>query len=198
MQNKAQVIAIDSSSELIAFAHKRTASDLSDHLTYYVADATKKETFDAIDATFDCIVCNMALMDISNIQPLFEGASQLLKSEGSFVITQTHPCFEKSVGPLFHESEEGQGTTTHIHGVKVHRYLTSSSMCVKAIPTLPKEHLFFHRSLSTLFQIAFQAGLVIDGIEEIAFPMLDAPSEHNGWHLLNDVPVIIGIRFKKA
>jgi ubiquinone/menaquinone biosynthesis C-methylase UbiE len=181
---------------MIELARQNTDSDLNKYITFQVTDATKQETYEKINNEFDIVICNMALMDISDITKLFQGVSKLLKLGGSFIVTQTHPCFEKAVGPIFHEVEEGYGTTTQTHGVKVSKYLNSFSIRVKAVPTLPKEHLFFHRSLSNIFQTAFQAGFVVDGLEEIAFPKKETISEHNGWHLLDDVPVIIGIRFK--
>lgn len=193
----AEVYAIDSSSEFIDLAKQKTTLELTDRICYLVADATQQETYEKIPTDFDCVVCNMAFMDISDIESVFHGISTRLKPGGSFIITQTHPCFEKSVGPIFHEGEERDGLIVYTHGVKVSRYLTSSSSVVKAVPTLPREHLFFHRSLSTIFQLAFQAGFIIDGFEEVAFPKSEQISEHNGWHLLKDIPVIIGIRFTK-
>lgn len=193
----ADVHAIDSSSSMIELAKRRTPTELAKLIHYQVADVTQREVFDKFQSEFDCAICNMALMDISDIHELFRGTANTLKPNGIFVVTQTHPCFEKAVGPMFHEMEEENGTTSHKHGIKVWRYLKSFSILVKAVPTLPSEHLFYHRSLSTLFQTAFQNGFVVDGLEEIAFPNNPDLTEHNGWHLLQDVPVIIGIRFRK-
>src|SRR5580658_5828493 len=106
-----RVHAIDSSKEMIELAMQRTPLEIRELICYQVADVTKAEIFDKIDGNFDCVICNMALMDISDIASLFQGVSKLLKLHGSFIVTQTHPCFEKAVGPIFHETEEGCGTT---------------------------------------------------------------------------------------
>ncbi len=193
----ADVCALDSSQEAITLAKQRTPPELISKINYRTVDATQKESYDGLVNDFDLAVSNMSFMDISDIQPIFEGVSSVLKPGGAFIITQTHPCFEKAVGPLFHETDEGDRKTLRTNGVKVCRYLTSSVMRVKAVPTLPKEHLFFHRSLSTLCQVAFQAGFVIDALEEVAFPQQFSLTEHVGWHLLTDIPVIIGLRFRK-
>jgi 2-polyprenyl-3-methyl-5-hydroxy-6-metoxy-1,4-benzoquinol methylase len=193
----ADVLAIDASANFIELAKQKTDASLKNHIQYQVADATDPETYNKITTQFDCVISNMSIMDIADIKPLFQGASKLLKPQGSFIVTQTHPCFEKAVGPIFHEIDESTSPVTHTHGVKVIRYLQPFTISVKADATLPQAYLFFHRSLSTILQIGFQAGFVVDGFEEIAFSNDDVSSEHSGRHLLTDIPVVVGIRFKK-
>lgn len=190
------VYALDSSVELIEIAKKRTNSLLVDRIKYVVSDATNPNTYNHIDQKFDVIICNMAFMDIPDISPIFQGAKKLLKTEGVFVVTQTHPCFEKAVGPLFHEIDEENGKMKHTVGVKVSQYLEPRSFSVRAIPSFNNEHMFFHRSLSDIFNTAFNEGFSINGFEEVAFSKNSALTEHKGWHLLHDVPVVVGIRFK--
>lgn len=138
-------------------------------------------------------------MDIADIEPLFQGVSKLLKPQGTFIMTQTHPCFERSVGPIFAENDEGVSPVVRVRGVKVLRYLKTFASRVKADESLPESYLFFHRSLSTIFQTAFRAGFVVDGFEEKSFPKNDADisTEHTGRQLLDDIPAVVGIRFKK-
>jgi len=194
----ADVWAFDSSANAIFLAKKRTPSDISGKIRFEVLDAAQISIYAQVGGNFDYIICNMAFMDIADLKPVFSEAIKLLKGGGVFVITQTHPCFEKAVGPLFQEVLEKDGTSIQTCGIKVSKYLTSSVTRVKAVPTLPNEHLFFHRSLSELFQLAFQAGFVIDNFEERAFPKNGSNTEHNGWHLLSEVPVIMAVRFRKV
>ncbi|MHA2020107.1 MAG: class I SAM-dependent methyltransferase [Candidatus Thorarchaeota archaeon] len=51
-------------------------------------------------AFFDKVVCNMALMDIENYQTTIQQISQLLREDGIFVFSTTHPAFSwpSSVG----------------------------------------------------------------------------------------------------
>jgi len=195
----ADVVAMDASAKLIELAKQRTDENLKNHIQYLVADATNPETYNKITSQFDCVISNMAIMDIADIIPVFQGACKLLKPQGVFIITQTHPCFEKAVGPLFHEIDEGTYPLTQVRGVKVIRYLKPFAICVKAGVALPQTYFFFHRSLSTIFQTAFQAGFVVDGFEEVAFSKTETnmSTEHRERHLLDDVPAIIGVRFKK-
>lgn len=43
---------------------------------------------------FDKAVANMALMDISNIDPLLNAVYKLIKPNGIFVFSIMHPCFQ--------------------------------------------------------------------------------------------------------
>ncbi len=190
------VYALDSSAKFIEIAKERTSSELSNRIRYIIGDATNANTYNQIDQKFDVVICNMAFMDISDLISVFQGVKKLLKPEGMFIVTQTHPCFEKAVGPLFHEIDEEDGLMIHKVGVKVSNYLEPRSFNVKAVPTLNSDHMFFHRSLSHIFNIAFKEGFIINGFEEVAFSKNSTFSEHKGWHLLQDIPVVAGIRFK--
>ncbi len=191
----AEVWAFDSSENAILLAQNRNYNGCKVH--FFSADATKGKTYQMLPASFDLIVCNMAFMDIADIASVFSGAFSVLKESGCFIVTQTHPCFEKGVGPLFFETMEEDGETIHTGGVKVTHYLTPLTLRVKALPQLPKEHLFFHRPLSEVFNAAFKHGFLLEGFKENAFSQMDGIQEHHGWHHLFDIPVIAGMRFCK-
>ena len=190
----ATVYAFDSSDIAIALAKDQIPNHLKNNLYYKILDATK----DSIDSkTIDVVICNMCLMDIAEIKPIFQEAHKILKNGGVLIISQTHPCFEKAVGPIFQEILEKDGISIHTCGVKVSHYLSPSCTRVKALPQLPTEHLFFHRSFTEIFQHAFEVGFVIDQFQEAAFPKNSKTKEHNGWHNLKEIPVIVGVRFRK-
>ncbi|MCE7748801.1 MAG: class I SAM-dependent methyltransferase [Candidatus Heimdallarchaeota archaeon] len=46
-----------------------------------------------IEASFDKVICNMALMDIENYKTTIEQISYVLKEDGIFVFSITHPAF---------------------------------------------------------------------------------------------------------
>jgi ubiquinone/menaquinone biosynthesis C-methylase UbiE len=143
----AKVIAFDYSEKMIEHAKKRRV-DYSNQIQFHVADATKKAEMLALKqgALFDAAVSNMAIMDISTIEPLFEAVYQVLKVGGSFVFSTHHPCFER---PDRH-------------------YLTSVTHEGEAIKRQPVKHFYFHRSLETILSIAFKTGFVLDGFHEVA------------------------------
>ena len=45
------------------------------------------------DVAFDGVVCNMALMDIQNFTACLDSVARILRPEGWFVFSITHPCF---------------------------------------------------------------------------------------------------------
>jgi ubiquinone/menaquinone biosynthesis C-methylase UbiE len=42
---------------------------------------------------FDGVVCNMALMDVADVAACVGSVARVLRSEGWFVFSITHPCF---------------------------------------------------------------------------------------------------------
>lgn len=194
----ARVYAFDSSETAVSIAKNQTSDDLKNRAFFTTLDITQNSIPSDAGTECDMVICNMALMDIANIQPVFSEAYKALKQGGVFIITQTHPCFEKAVGPIFHEVLEKDGASVHTYGVKVSHYLSPSYIRVKAVPQLPCEHLFFHRSLTEVIQNGLRLGFVVDQFEEAAFPKNPKITEHNGWHALTEIPVIVGIRFKKV
>ena len=64
-------------------------------------------------------------------------------------------------------------------------------------PDEPAPHLYFHRPLHELLNIAFSSGFVMDGIEEPAFPaQADAPNTLS-WTGLPQIPPVIVVRLRR-
>ncbi|OPA78617.1 SAM-dependent methyltransferase [Paenibacillus selenitireducens] len=163
VEHGASVVAFDYSEQMIKHARTRCAAQL-DHISFHVADATDKEQLLALrqDRPFDKAVANMAVMDISHIGPLLHAVYQMLTQDGIFVFSTVHPCFVKPDG----------------------KYMTSSVYEDIAITKQPVKHLYYHRSLSDLFQACFEAGFVLDGLHE---PVLND----------REIPPIIMIRLRR-
>lgn len=103
------VMAFDFSEELIERAKARTDDDID----YRVIDATDRNQLLALgERKFDAAVCNMALFDMSEIEPLISCLSRLLKKDGRFVFSVVHPCFDAGFvldrveEPVFKEDEQ--------------------------------------------------------------------------------------------
>ena len=97
----ATVLATDVSPKLIEHARERTATrpDIADRVTYSVLDAADRESLSrAGGAPFDAAVCNMAIMDMIEIEPLFQTLPGMLTPGGRFVFTIMHPCFNNPGG----------------------------------------------------------------------------------------------------
>lgn len=162
----AKVTAFDYSGPMIDLARKRGGS-----VDYRVLDATDREAMLALaTAAFDGALCNMALMDMSDIGPLMHALAKLLRPGGRFVFSVLHPCFNNPATIQTAELQDRAGALVTSYSVKVSRYASSFTQAGVAMPDQPVPHPYFHRPLNALLAPAFHAGLVLDGIEERAFP----------------------------
>ncbi|HET9830606.1 MAG TPA: class I SAM-dependent methyltransferase [Vicinamibacterales bacterium] len=191
----ARVVAFDYSADFIARARERTAKDAP--IEYRVIDAANQEDLLSLGMNrFSKAVCTMAVMDMPEIGPLFAGLSTILKPGGAFVFSMAHPCFHSATMQRFAEiSEEKAGQHVIRSGVKVSSYLTPSARKTEGIIGQPEPQWFFHRSVSTIFRFGFEAGFVVDGIEEPQFPDQGAKAGVR-WRDMPDIPPILVVRMK--
>jgi 2-polyprenyl-3-methyl-5-hydroxy-6-metoxy-1,4-benzoquinol methylase len=192
----ARVVAFDQSAEFIARARERTSSDAA--IEYHVVDAANAESVLAPGSNrFNKAVCTMAIMDMPEIGPLFTLLSRVLTPNGAFVFSVTHPCFHSAAIQRFAEIYDEQGGRHVIRsGVKVSSYLSPSARKTEGIVGQPEPQWFFHRSLSALFGFGFEAGFVVDGIEEPRLPAEEQPKAGVRWHDMPDMPPVMVVRMK--
>ena len=171
----AQVVAFDFAEEMIAHAIERTAqpgtAGYAGRIQYRVLDATDEAALLALgEGQFDAALSNMALFDMAEIGPLVRALPRLLRPGGRFVFSVIHPCFNSPHMALVGETEDREGDIVTVYSVKVFRYMTPTVTHAAAIRGQPKPQLIFHRPLQVLFGTFFEAGFVLDGLEERAFP----------------------------
>src|SRR5260370_23644201 len=88
-----RVSGTDFSEQLLEHARART-SEHHDRIEYRLLDATREDQIVALGkARFDAAVCNMAIMDMAEIDPLMLGIRQVAIPGGRFVFSLSHPCF---------------------------------------------------------------------------------------------------------
>ncbi len=164
------IVALDFSEEMIKHASSRS-TDHPDQIEYLVIDATDESALLELGRErFDAAICNMALFDMAEISPLLQALSKLLKPAGRFVFSIVHPCFNNSAMAHVAEMEDREGELITRYAVKIWSYMSSTVTHGIAIPGQPKPQLYFHRPLQEIFGVCFQAGFVLDGLEECAFP----------------------------
>lgn len=161
------VVATDFSEQLLALAQKRS-TEFADRIAYRLADATDEAQLLALgERRFDAAVCNMAMMDMATIDPLMSALSRLLKTDGRFVFSIMHPCFNS--GSTFSlEEEDREGDIIEVYSVKISKYLNLSPQKGLGIIGQPTPHYYFYRPLHVLFNTCFRVGFVIDALEEPA------------------------------
>jgi 2-polyprenyl-3-methyl-5-hydroxy-6-metoxy-1,4-benzoquinol methylase len=196
----AQVDAFDFSTEMIKGA--RTKPNPDSLITYHVLDGTDDralvEAFapSATSATFDSALCNMALFDMAEIEPLFRALARLIKPGGAFVFTIIHPAFNNPSTVKIGEEWDDGGVITR-YSIKVARYMTDFTASGVAIRDQPKPQPYFHRPLQDYLQLGFRCGFVLDGFEERAFPPDGPQKSPLGWGgRFSEFPAVLVARLR--
>jgi SAM-dependent methyltransferase len=194
----ATVVATDFSQRFVDLAAARTReAGLADRVSFRQADATDEAALLALgEGHYDAVVCNMALMDMTVVEPLFRAVARLLAPGGRFVFVIAHPCYNSNGIRMTLEEEDRGGTLVETAAIKVVDYLNVSPGKGAGMPGEPAPHWYFHRPLSVLLPAAFAAGLVMDGIEEPAFPPRIDPNRALGWGLYLNIPPVLAARMR--
>jgi 2-polyprenyl-3-methyl-5-hydroxy-6-metoxy-1,4-benzoquinol methylase len=194
----AQVVAFDFSPAFIERARLRTRDTrFSGRIEYQVIDATSREQLLELGRErFDAAVCTMALMDMAAIEPLLNSLHELLKPGGRFVFSVMHPCFNSSGAHKVVEEEDREGKIIYHPAIKIESYATPYATRGLAVSGQPVPQYYFHRPLSMLFTHCFNAGFVLDGIEEPAFHNEVAPNRPFSWPNFPDIPPVLVARMR--
>ena len=194
----AQVTAFDFSSKLIERAKARS-TDLQPLISYHVIDATDEQQLLSLgEQAFDAALCNMALFDIADIEPLFRTLPKLLKPDGMFVFSLTHPAFNNASSVhVMEEFDDGEIQT--LFSVKISRYMTPYHTQGLALRGQPKPQMYFERPLQYYLNLGFQNGFVLDGFEERAFPPDHPQTSPLGWGgKFSEIPPVLVVRLRKV
>ena len=194
---KARVTAFDISSAMVTIAAGHPDKL---NIDYRVLDATDRDALLGLGtAVFDGALCNMAVMDMADVEPLMIAMAVLLKPGGRFVFSSLHPCFNNPATVQMGELEDRNGAIVTTYSVKIARYKTPFTQVGLAMQDQPVPHPYFHRPLSSLLAPALAAGLVLDGIEEQAFPPDNSggttPLSWNG--RFSEIPAALIIRLRR-
>jgi SAM-dependent methyltransferase len=170
----------------------------NEKIDYRVIDATDEDALVSLGRRFDGVLCNMALMDMAEVGPLMRAVVRLLRSGGVFVFSVSHPCFNNDASVQMAELEESDGRFRTTYSVKVSRYLTSFTQPGIAMHDQPAPHPCFHRSIGDLLAAGFEAGLVVDGLEEPAFsPDVGTGTTALSWSgRFSEIPPVLVVRMR--
>lgn len=194
-----RVVAFDVSPTFIERARKHTREAGIKNVEYHLLDATNEAAVVALgEGQFDAMVCTMALMDIPVIEPLMRAAQRVLRPGGRFVFSVTHPCFNQTGAHMVEEEEDREGRLVAVLGVKVVEYATARASRGAGIRGEPVSHYYFHRPLSAFLGACFDAGLVVDGMEEPVFTARDGERRPFDWRNYQEIPPVLAVRARKA
>lgn len=150
----AHVVACDYSDKMIELAKVRQER-YKDKIDFFTIDATDEMQLKTLkkDRKYNKITSLMAIMDISNIVPLFQTIHEFLEDDGIFVFATQHPCFV---------------TLTD-------KYLSSHYYLGEAIQGQPQLQTYYHRSLQEIFNVCFENDFIIDGFFEESYNQNENP-----------------------
>jgi ubiquinone/menaquinone biosynthesis C-methylase UbiE len=166
----ATVIAIDHAERFLNRARERTTESI-ERIEYLKLDASDPLALMSLgEESFDAAVCTMALMDMSSITPLISSLPRILKPQGRFVFSVSHPVFNSGTARHVAEQFEHDGEVITRSGMTVTEYTEPFAYRGLGIPGQPEPQHYFHRSISLLFNTCFRYGFVLDDMEEPVFP----------------------------
>jgi SAM-dependent methyltransferase len=192
----ARVLAVDLSEAMLARARARSRS-VDGALEFRVLDGADRASLASLGTErFDAVVCNMALMDMDDIEPLAEALPRLLRPDGRFVFSVVHPSFNGPAIRRVREEEDDGGRLVERAGVFVYGYANPCVAKGLAIAGQPRAQLCFHRPLGALLEPFFRAGLVLDALAEPTFgPDVPAPRPMS-WVAIRDIPMALAGRLR--
>jgi SAM-dependent methyltransferase len=154
----AVVVGVDLSAELVARG-RRAEAEHPLGVTYHVADIAHPDTWwDGV--SFDGAVCEMAMMDIDDLEGTVRGVAAAVRPGGWFTISLVHPCFPghelglSSWPPEHSYFREGRWTSAD-HNPDGIRIRVGSS----------------HRTVSTYLNTLLEAGFVLERVVEPPAPV---------------------------
>ncbi len=209
----ARVTAIDGSAVMIERARARSEGypegcsenesaarneESAGSIDYRVIDASDTSRLAELGAdAFDAAVSNMAIMDMAEIGPMFSTVYGLLKPGGVFICSLTHPCFQAPYAVRYAEQEDRDGEMIKRFGIKIERYLTPQPFEGLGIVGQPVPQYYFHRPISVLLSACFEAGFVLDGVEERAFDASVEADRELSWANFRETPPMMAMRLRR-
>lgn len=151
-----RVVGTDRSEAMIEIARGHGGPVDGAGITYVVDDAQALEAFD--DSAFDGVTCQLALMDIPDLDAALGAICRVLRREGWFVFVIGHPCVLVPGATTTHGPDGRPAVTiTNYFG---ERFWRSTN------PNGVRRAGNHHRTLSTYLNGLIRAGFVLDAVAE--------------------------------
>ena len=82
------------------------------------------------------------------------------------------------------------------YSVKIADYITPHTRKGLGVRGQPTPHYYFERPISVLFNACFDAGFVLDGMEEPAFDGSERSGWPGGWQNYTEIPPVLAARMR--
>ncbi len=162
-QGASRVLGIDASRKMIEVAQQLHSAP---QITYQVCDV---ETYSYPECTFDCVLSNLMLHYIADLDAVYHYVYKTLKSGGIFLFNIEHPVFTSGVGQDW--VYQANGTPLYW---PVDRYFDPGTRQTQFLghPVLKQHH-----TLTQILMELLHAGFQLEAVEEAMPPeeMLTLP-----------------------
>ncbi|MFW9830953.1 MAG: class I SAM-dependent methyltransferase [Candidatus Thorarchaeota archaeon] len=170
----AKVVGVDFSPNLIAISRKKSEGF---DIDFQVGNICNLDSL--VDNQFDCILCNLVLLNVECLDTALQEFHRVLKPEGFLVFSVVHPAFNV-YGPGRWEMGKKDSLTNRRLGL----FFVNDNYFVemefqarwksRSGQGFPQKFSFFHRTISTYMTSMMQAGFHVVAFEEPR-PITDNP-----------------------
>ncbi len=156
-----EVAGVDLSSKMLGYAQSKEL-EFNMGIKYYQISADRLTEIFEIN-TFDKVVCNMALMDMDNLEKILIEINTVLKNNGIFVFSILHPCFSF---PTMHTIKIPKDSERNEDKIWVLDNYFDTRPTLVYSKDFPAPLLYFPRTLSTYLNSIYKAGFIIEKTSE--------------------------------
>ena len=161
----ALVTGVDVGKELIAIAesHNEGIKEKGTHKVSFFT-GTSDDLYMVKNATFDIVVCVLALQNIEELQKTVDEVSRVLAPGGKFIFVLNHPSFRNAKQTYW-----GYNEAEAVQYRRVDEYMSESHVRIDMTPGSIKDKKFtvsFHRPLQVYVKALSKHGLLLSRLEE--------------------------------
>jgi len=186
----ANYTGVDASERLIRLARRRHGRCGR----FLIGDARRLGSTPELEAAaFDAAVFLLSIQDMDDLEAVLASAGWALRLGGRLVLLMRHPCFR-----IPRQSGWGWDRSRKLEYRRIDRYLSPLHVPNRVeLRGGSARTMSFHRPLSDYVNGVATAGLVLDGMREIAVPRWDGERSRFAREGSGEIPLFLGLRALK-
>ncbi|MCE9597218.1 MAG: class I SAM-dependent methyltransferase [Spirochaetia bacterium] len=188
------VTGVDASPSLIqsAIQHSKNSND---RIKYVCLNAERLTGIK--DSHFDALIAILTLQNMKDLPAVSRECARVMKPRGRMVWVINHPCLR-----IPRQSSWGWDEGKKMQYRRLDIYKSSAEIPIRMHPGKKdsEDTVSFHRSLSEMLGAAFEAGFVLNGMEEWCSNKKSAPGPRSRAEdrARNEFPLFAALSFRKA
>ncbi len=190
----ALVTGVDSSSELISLARKRSLDQMK-RLQFKIASAHSLPFL--YEKSIDMITLIFALQNIVNVDDILRECGRVLRTEGKICLVMNHPVLR-----VPKQSSWGWDEKQHVQYRRLDSYMSESKNKIEMNPSTDTQLITwsFHRPLQWYFKFFVKNGLMVTHLEEWISPKKSENGPRSGAEdrARKEIPLFLYLELKKS